>query len=120
MKGVEDEKLAKEVKFKLDKRKGRRVASPGHQEVRAGESVRFRALGAKCMTLLFPVAIFEKDGRDVERIDLSDREDSKWSDNETLRVKEDIDPGTYPYAAFCHDMFDFAEGGSHPKVIVRR
>ena len=43
----------------------------------------------------------------------------KMTDDEAKQHWKKIGvPGEFPYAVYCHDVRDFAEGGSSPVMIV--
>jgi hypothetical protein len=90
---------------------------PGHIVARAGEQVTFQTVDAGRVTLMFPVVLFEQNREDVRHIELGNDDDEP--SEATLTVK-DLKPGAYPYAVFSHEQSDFAVGGSHPKVIIKR
>lgn len=97
----------------------RRRVVPGHLLVKKGDKIIFQSIGAGPLVVMFPRPIFEENQESGEnqncRINIEDRE---YGDSGPLTVI--ADPGCYPYVAFNADVCSFAEGGSEPKVIVRR
>jgi hypothetical protein len=88
----------------------RRVV-PGHLLVKDGDTIIFQSIGAGDLVLTFPKPVFEKDQDGRIKID-------EEGNSEALTVN--AEPGCYPYVAFSTEACSFAEGGSEPKVIVRR
>jgi len=81
---------------------------PGHCQVESSDSVTWNAQDTDAV-LFFPNrALFGR--RDVE---------VSAGNSQTLTVNDGIPSGRYPYAIYCAKAKDFAEGGSHPVMIVR-
>jgi hypothetical protein len=101
------------VKIYCDKSKGNVVPSPIF--LKQGESFQFLSVNSN-VTLFFPnLSIFDK-GHEVIRL--------VPRDSVTVKITSQIDPAIlersryFPYAVFCDNANDFAEGNSSPSMII--
>ena len=97
--------------------------APPHQPAGRGDTIVFHT-SANYLALFFPPgAPFEFEG------DKSTAGKQGWivvdldrGATQTVRVRDDAEPGAYPYAVYCHDsdprMRGFAKGGSDPEIII--
>ncbi len=84
------------------------VVVPGCHEVDISDSVTWEARDTDAILFFPDECLF---GRHVLEINADERQ--------TLKVREQTS-GRYPYAIYCAKSGEFAEGGSHPVLIVRR
>ncbi len=82
--------------------------NPGRHEVKRGEPVTWSNPPTD-LVLLFP----DKDLFGTREIDVPEGR------SVTLEVSQRAQKGEYPYAVYCKDSNDFAEGNSYPVMIVR-
>ena len=92
---------------------------PAHAYVKKGDKVIFSAIDTE-VEIFFPeptknILVDNKGKADQNGITIN-------SDNptETFTISNDSDPGKFPYAVYCTEGSDFAEGGSAPRMIVRK
>lgn len=84
------------------------IVEPGHCSVENSDMVTWEA-DETDVVLFFPHRqLFGR--REVE---------IRSGGQETLTVSDTIGKGRYPYAVYCVESEDFAEGGSSPIMIVR-
>ncbi len=82
--------------------------NPGRHEVEHGEPVTWSNPPTD-LVLLFP----DKDLFGTREIDVPEGR------SVTLEVSQRARKGEHPYAVYCKDSNDFAEGNSYPVMIVR-
>jgi len=81
---------------------------PGHLEAYGGDVITWESKDSNA-TFFFPSQeLFGKKEFQVDKGDILE-----------LTVQEKIREGSYPYAVFTNNN-DFAEGGSFPRIIIKR
>ena len=98
-------------KVRVISRSCRNIVVPGHLILNRGDSVEFKTVNNKDATILIPHGnLFGEDNR---VFDLDEK--NQWT--QTLTVSN-IEAGVYPYAVYCKESNDFAEGNSPPTMII--
>jgi hypothetical protein len=90
-------------------RKSSAHVRPAQRIAKPGQDVTFKAIRSD-VTLFFPnPALF---GCPSARLDSSNGREA------TLTVQNKVPRDVYPFAAYCDDLNDFAQGSSSPEMIV--
>ena len=91
-----------------------RSANPGHLHVKAGDSVEFGAENTNTTIWIPNAKELFGDKREHLIFDIKSGGKSK-----TFKVEKDLERGKeYPYAVYCENSDDFAEGNTSPRMII--
>lgn len=103
------QKLKITIRDNLSRGRGnsKSFVEPGHIRAKKAEALTWEAKDTDA-TLFFP----HRELFGVREVDI-EKESQK-----TLNLSESLNPGRYPYAIYCPDSGDFAEGGSFPIIII--
>jgi len=99
--------LPKDVRIVCQAKKA--IVVPPYRDVQRGGSIQFIAVTGNT-TLFFPKPnLFTPP---VQTLSLS------RNNPQVLNISPDAPVGGHPYAAYCEDLNEFAEGGSPPMMII--
>ena len=112
MRRSKEKKVVKFQFFPKNQHCHRHFAEPGHVHIEAGDEVVFCGVNTT-VTVFIPKNPFVEGGRRDLVFSLKRRERKVFIVGEKVREGEE-----YPYAAYCRNGNDFAEGGSPPRMIV--
>ena len=101
---------------KIEKHK--HMAHPGHQYVDPGDTIQFAPRNTD-VKIFIPNSTDLFEGKSEEYLVL---EISKKELSEPFIVKDigDEDVKIFPYAVYCKEGNNFAEGGTSPAIIIKR
>ena len=86
------------------------LVSPAHRTVTPGNTITWRNVTGAQVTLFIPDGnLFGK------QMTQAIAAGGNWTSPPAQG--QPTDPSHYPYAVYCDDVRDFAEGGSHPDII---
>jgi len=108
-------KSVKPVRFEFfprNRHSHKHFADPGVCYIEAGDKVVFCGVNT-AVTVFIPKSPFVEGGRRNLVFSLKRREERVFVVGEKVREGDE-----YPYAVYCSNGNDFAEGGSPPRMIV--
>lgn len=90
------------------------VASPGKQHVKKSDTVMFMAQGTNSV-IFIPNAnqLFDISSNSLTIELKSGNQTQSYTISENVTIGDD-----FPYAVYCDEDNDFAEGGSSPRIII--
>jgi len=110
----------KTVKIFCEKYQG--IVHPSPLFVTCEDSIEFKAINT-ALTIFFPKEKLFVDEKPYMKLD-PQQEKYPRVGKVTLKNKKALEnlnfkiPGSYPYAVYCENMNDFAEGNSSPSMII--
>jgi hypothetical protein len=100
-------------RVRIIKRQNRYTVHPGNLQVDKGDQVNFRVFQSNATVLVPNDLLVDAAGAVVSAIPLT--AGVKSAD---YTVNPRVPDGAYPYAIYCKDGNDFAEGNSPPTMII--
>ena len=100
-------------RVRVIKRQNRCTIHPANLQIQKGDKVNFRVFGSDATVFVPNDLLLDRTGNPVQVLPLSDGVKS-----EDYTVKQGVTDGPYPYAIYCKEVNDFAEGNSSPTMIV--
>jgi hypothetical protein len=100
-------------RVRIIKRQNRYTVHPANLQVQKGEQVNFRVFQSNATVLVPNDLLVDAAGAVVSAIPLT--AGVKSAD---YTVNSRVPDGAYPYAIYCKDSNDFAEGNSPPTMII--